>query len=137
MNYSSWTSQGNIGDGAGNCIDLRFLNVTITAPSDGFVVTWAQVNAYIDHDFGTEDLWILLIETSPTDCVNLEGFSLDTISADTPSDSNMQRSSSLQAIFPISAGQTVTYYVNGYMTVGWDVGDLFGRGSIIAVFYPS
>ncbi len=137
MNYSSWISQGSIGDGAGNCMDLPFLNVTITAPSDGFVATWAQVNAYIDHDLGTEDLWIFLIETSPTDCVNLEGFSLDTVSADIPSDSNMQRSSSLQAIFPISAGQTVTYYVNGYMTIGWDVDDVFGRGSIIAVFYPS
>ncbi|MEE9506758.1 MAG: hypothetical protein V3V98_06390 [Thermoplasmata archaeon] len=137
MSYSSWISQGNIGDGAGNCMDLPVLNVTITAPSDGFVVTWAHVNAYIDHDFGTEDLWVFLIETSPTDCINLEGFSLDTISADIPSDSNMQRSSSLQAIFPISAGQTVTYYVNGYMTIGWDVDDVFGRGSIIAVFYPS
>ena len=78
MNYSSWISQGNIGDGAGNCTDLPFLNVTITAPSDGFVATWAQVNAYVDHDFGTEDLWIFLIETSPTDCVapHLHGFGL-------------------------------------------------------------
>jgi len=137
MSYSSWISVGNIGIGALNCVDVPFLNATITAPSDGFVVTWAHVNGYLDHTFGIEDLWVFSIETSPTDCINLEGFSIDTIPEDIPTDSNMQRSSSLQAIFPITSGQTVTYYVNGYMDTGWNMGDLFGRGSIIAVFYPS
>jgi hypothetical protein len=133
MAFASSSSLAPIGF---SCTNYAGGQVTITVPSNGYVVVQAQVLLWVDHVQLTQDRWLLGIGSTAVDC----GFGVfswyDTVPADTPSDSTIERSAFLERWLPVIGGNAYTFYVNGMMEVGAGNDD-FVLAAVVAVFYPS
>jgi hypothetical protein len=118
------------------CTHYDNAEVTITVPSDGTIIVTAQMWVLISHTSGTQDLWLLAVGTTPTDCGGPTDRWAGDITSNAPTDVSNSRTGSPHRVFFVTAG-TYTYYANGYMDVGQDANDRFWYASLIAVFYPS
>ncbi|MEE9488900.1 MAG: hypothetical protein V3V91_00485 [Thermoplasmata archaeon] len=110
--------------------------VTMTVPSDGYIVVSAQVLLLIDHTTGTGDAWVINVGSSPTDCGDPYSRWVDTVQYDAATDSEIERTASAQTWFAVTPG-TYNYYIVGQMIDGQNAGDRFYWGNMVAVFYPS
>ncbi len=137
MVYASTDSLMNIATSPG-CTQFTGQNVTITPPSNGFVVIQVTEIMFIDHTNGARDAWVIGVAQTPTTCVGFTpSYIMSTVDANVETNNNIQRSGSMTTVFAVTGGTTYDFYVNGYMFGGNNAGDLFNRGIIVAVFYPS
>ncbi len=118
------------------CTHYSFAEVTIAVPSNGTVIVTAQMQILINHTYGVEDSWRLVVGESPTDCAGSTDRWRGSISDNSTTDLSVDRTGAPKRVFTVTAG-TYTYYANGYMVSGQDDGDLFWYCKMIAVFYPS
>ncbi|MCJ2556132.1 MAG: hypothetical protein LN415_03370, partial [Candidatus Thermoplasmatota archaeon] len=113
------------------------LSVTIDVPSDGYVVVSATTWLSMVHTAGTDDVWVVMIADSPTECSQPADYRYqETISEGNPSDTAIWRTAAPQNVFSVTPG-SYTFYVNGAMFDTGAVDDQFWRGNVVAVFYPS
>ena len=110
--------------------------VTITVPSDGYVVVSAQVQLRIDHTTGTRDAWAISVGNTPTDCDLWQFGWIDTVEDDAATDTSIERTAYAQRWWSVTAG-TYDFYIVGEMWDGQDVDDVFYWSNMVAVFYPS
>lgn len=131
MNYSDTETNTVI---EAMCTEYARMNVTITAPSDGYVVVTANMLTILRHTLGQRDSHIVKISTGPGDCILNGVYGMVTIEAGRGTEFYPQIIE-LTAVFPVTA-QTFTFYVNGRMAEGADFNDQMERGTIVAVFHP-
>jgi hypothetical protein len=132
MAFDTSTGTTTIGS---TCTAYAGAAVTITAPSDGYVVASAQVQLRIDHTNGQTDRWYVSVGAPPTDCDSAVYGWVDTVEEFASTDGAMRRSAYAQRAFSVTAGN-YSYYVVGYMSLGQSAGDVFWYGNMVAVFYP-
>ncbi len=121
------------------CNSYLGAEVTLTVPGPGTIVVTAQLQLFIEHGQGTDQ--VVRIGLSG---VSGEGCSEDApvfggfffISAPQPSDTYVFNPF-LQRPFVIVNAGTYTYYVDTGMTSGASIGDRLAGGVMVAVFYPS
>ena len=133
MAFDTSSSTTTIGS---TCTAYANAVVTITVPSDGYIVVSAQVQLRFDHTFGTRDAWMISVGSSPTDCQSTIFGWMDTIENDAATDSFIERTAYAQRWFAVTPG-TYDYYIVGEMIQGQDADDLFWYSNMVAVFYPS
>jgi hypothetical protein len=136
MVFDSRNIPVTIGTGP-QCTWYTGLNVTITPPSDGFVVVSASVWLSLSHANGVEDMVMVMIGNTQTDCGLGEYRWQEEIPSDLASHTPHYRTASPQRVFAVTGGMTYNYYVTGIMYSGGDANDQFYRGNMFAVFYPS
>ncbi|MCJ2669764.1 MAG: hypothetical protein LN416_04550 [Candidatus Thermoplasmatota archaeon] len=118
------------------CTAYAAAMVTITVPSDGYIVVSAQVQLGIEHTSGTQDAWVISVGSSPLDCDNTVFGWNDTIEDDAATDPSVKRTAYAQRWFAVTSG-TYDYYIVGYMFQGQSASDRFLWSNMVAVFYPS
>ncbi len=133
MAFDTSSSTTTIGS---TCTAYTGAIVTITVPSDGYVVVSAQVQLRFDHTFGTRDAWVISVGSSPTDCQSTVFGWMDTVENDAATDSIIERTAYAQRWFAVTSG-TYDYYIVGEMIQGQDADDRFWHSNMVAVFYPS
>jgi hypothetical protein len=111
------------------------MSVTITVPSAGMIVVNAWQYDSLFHLNGATDAYWMKIAAAGNDC-SPDMFLATMFLPSALPQSSYALSNTLQRIYTVGAG-TFTYYVNGYMFTGGGVGDVFIRGNVVAVFYPS
>jgi hypothetical protein len=116
------------------CTNYSGGTVSFTAPANGQVFVEADVVVIISHTSGTTDFLYLYIGTTPTDCSS-SYFMEHVVPSAYPTSSSYQ-SIHMGEGFPVTAGVTYTYYLNGLMASGQNSGDTFWWGRMKAVFYP-
>ena len=111
------------------------MQLTIAVPLHGNVSVSAWFYNHINHSVGvTDSLWYKISIGIP-DCVaddNLGAWDIDSALPTAPYSGQL----SPQRTFEVDTG-TPTFYLNQQMMAGQDIGDLFVRGNMVAVFYPS
>ncbi len=118
------------------CTHYSGAEVTITVPADGRVIVMSQVRIHIDHTSGTEDVWHIAVGTSATDCGTAFTQWVGSVTSNAPTDPSIELTGAPMGHFLVTAG-TYTYYINGYMSGGQNVNDVFWFSIMIAIFYPS
>ncbi len=118
------------------CTHYSYAEVTISVPSNGTIIVTAQIQVLINHTYGVEDSWRLVVGESPTDCATSLERWRGSITDNSTADANADRTGAPMRVFTVTAG-TYTYYANGYMVTGQDSGDVFWVCHMVAVFYPS
>jgi hypothetical protein len=130
MAYFSTGTNSTVGTG---CMDK--MQVTIVVPSSGNIVVNVWSYNHIDHTSGvTDSLWYKVSDTT-ADCSADEYLGAWDIESPLPT-AQYRNQLWPQRSFSVSAG-THTFHLNETMKAGQDTGDLFVRGNMVAVFYPS
>lgn len=119
----------------GACTDLLGLGVTITVPSNGFIVLQTSMVFILDHTAPTRDILLFKISPLPGDCMEDWWSGVEIVANQQPSDWYWPTTFT-QRVEPVTPG-TYTFYVSAWMTSGGSLSDAFWTGSTIAVFYPS
>jgi hypothetical protein len=114
----------------------NLLTININVPSAGWVVITANVKFSITHTFEIEDRWAVTVATAPGACSFEPGDWMDEIPDQNPSELIVQLSGHVVRVYAVGAGSH-TYYLNGWMIQGLDVGDSVESSQAVAVFYPS
>jgi hypothetical protein len=130
MAYFSTGTNSTVGT---SCMDK--MQVTIAVPSSGNIVVNVWSYNHIDHTSGvTDSLWYKVSDAT-ADCSADEYLGAWDIESPLPS-AQYRNQLWPQRSFSVSAG-THTFHLNEIMKKGQDAGDLFVRGNMVAVFYPS
>ncbi|MEE9224190.1 MAG: hypothetical protein V3U51_05520 [Thermoplasmata archaeon] len=125
----------DVGVAIGPCTELVGLGITITVPSDGFIVIQSNLALMIDHTSNNRDIMLFKISPVQGDCSSDMFTGVEIVANQQPSDLYWPTTTT-QRIEPVTAG-TYTFYVTAWMTAGASAGDGFYSGSTVAVFYPS
>lgn len=115
------------------------LNVSITVPGPGTIVVTSTTHLWVTHTTGTEDAWVVMTNTSATNCRDDNGLLVaydGNIPSAWPSGFTNQVGTTVNA-FPASAAGQYTFHVTAQMTSGQAVGDAISEVSMVAVFYPA
>lgn len=130
MAYSSTGTNSTVGTGC-----AVKMQITILVPSSGNIVVSVWSYNRIDHASGlTDSLWYKVSETT-ADCSADEYLGSWDIESPLPT-AEYRNQLLFQRSFSVSAG-THTFYLDERMIQGQNSGDLFVRGNMFAVFYPS
>ena len=130
MAYSSTGTNSTVGT---SC--AAKMQIAIVAPSSGNIVVSVWSYNRIDHTSGvTDSLWYKVSDTT-TDCGADEYLGSWDIESPLPT-AEYRNQLLFQRSFSVSAG-THTFYLDEIRKAGQDTGDLFVRGNMVAVFYPS
>ena len=119
------------------CTHYPGAEVSITAPAAGTVVVRATVGIGIGHTLGTNDTAHIVVAAASTDCTVSNYTAFVSVPAGLPTSTAYYETLPLLRPFPIPSGGTYTFYVNGAMAQGWDLGDRFDSASLVAVYYPN
>ena len=120
-----------------SCANYLGGTVTVNAKGAGKVIVEANAGMLLDHPAGATDHLVLGIGTTATDCGN----EYDQVHWEIPSSyggaETIDRTFTVRRIFSVSAAGAYTYYLNGYMYLGYQSNsDQFRYASLQAVFYP-
>ena len=117
----------------------NFMSITINVPSNGIVVVSSTVWLRLSHTSGIDDTVVVVIGNAVDDCQFTtagEWRWQETVDGSIGTETALYMTVGPHRPFGVGAGSN-TFYVNGAMFNGQDVGDRFWRGNAIAVFYPS
>jgi hypothetical protein len=118
------------------CTNDTGATVTVTATAGHAVeingTTWVKVN----HTTGTRDMGFILIGTSAGDCngAGAPYWAPFSVSAGAPTDL-VDVTVPVHAVFTAGITGSITYYLNGFMSVGQDPHDRFWYANLAAHVY--
>jgi hypothetical protein len=119
-----------------SCTHYPGAEVSISVSAAGIIVVSATVNVGIDHTFGFSDEARIVVATSSTECTFNNYTGVVSVPFSLPTDSLHYETVPLLRPFSVSGAGTVTFYVNGFMFNGANLGDRFDSASLVAVYYP-
>jgi len=106
-------------------------NVTLTVPSDGYVILNVNAMAAINGDSTVAVLGLgTTSDAYPNLCNTMAGRTGDN------STSTTYWPMTLQTIIPVTAGNTYAFFANGYLAMAWQPADLYYI-CMTGVFYPA
>jgi hypothetical protein len=129
-------SVGRLEPMGSTCTHYPGAEVSISVPAAGIIVVSATVNVGIDHTFGFSDEARIVVATSSTECTFNNYTGVVSVPFSLPTDSLHYETVPLLRPFSVSGAGTVTFYVNGFMFNGANLGDRFDSASLVAVYYP-
>jgi len=119
------------------CTDYTGVTISFTPPSDGTVVVTAVVAAYMDHTSGTQDQMIVEVDlTAGGTCSFQPWGAYLTVQSDVAT-GIFSWTTSLQRVWPVTAGGSYSFYINAEMNSGASALDQIGYASMVMVYYPS
>jgi len=118
------------------CTHYPRAEVSISVPGAGTIVVSATVGVGINHTFGISDTALIVIAASATECTVNNYTAWVSFPYSLPSDPYHFTTVPILRAFSVNGPATVTFYVNGIMTLGADAGDRFDSASLVAVYYP-
>lgn len=118
------------------CTNYLGGTITVTAPPGvaGNVLVRADAQFNASHFTGTDDYWQIFIGTTATSCSTSSTGTMQTqVPAALPS-SQYYLTMSVSGVFPVAAGSTTTFFLNGRAFSG--TGIYFYYGAMDAIFVP-
>jgi hypothetical protein len=115
---------------ATTCTNLLSVGITNNSDYDRTVVCTASANNNVNHTNGTQDILVLKIADSATNCgalpIGEAGESIFNVPAAHPTTFYYSNVGLLQT-FELDAGTTATYYLNGYTFSGGTTNSAVGQ----------
>ena len=133
------TSQNSYGGYAAigsSCTNYPGARVSITVPGAGTIVVSATVGVGINHTFGISDTALIVVAASAMECTVNNYAAWVSVPYSLPTDPYHFTTVPILRSFIVDAAGTMTFYVNGIMTLGADANDRFDSASLVAVYYP-
>ena len=110
---------------------------TLTVPGPGYIVVQSRVWFTLDHASGTSDKLYLEHSTSSTSSSgDYSNYTFWEIPASLGTANDLDRTVMVSNTFEVASGGTYSYYLIGWMTEGYDVGDKFTYSQTTGIYYP-
>lgn len=118
------------------CTHYPGAEVSISVPGAGTVIVSATVGVGVNHTFGISDTAVIVVGSSTSECTVNNYTAFVSVPYSLPTDPYHFITVPLLRSFSVDASSTMTFYVNGLMSLGASSGDRFDSASLVAVFYP-
>ncbi len=111
--------------------------VWINAPRQGYITVTSNVWVKLSHTAGTADVLQLNHSTSPTSMGDVYSMVLWDIPSGSPTDTDIDRTFTVQSTFPVTSSGIYSYYLVGRMSAGQNSGDMFWYAQMTATYHST
>ncbi len=136
--FVSKTTTGGLTLISSNCTNESGGTITVTAPMGvaGNVLVRADATFYIPHTTGNGVFWQIYIGTDATTCDSSPTGTISTGITDSLPTDTYAATMSISGVFPVAAGSTTTFFLNGKKFSFISGAVYFNYGAMDATFIP-